>query len=235
MLKLNISTRFLFTAAGRDCHRSLDYMAERTQASRTSVCRALNLPVTRGYVTKVKSAPNRPNSYTANLDSHSQNVTVTEEAQCQNVTVTDEAQYQNVTVTDEAQYQNVTVTDEAQYQNVTATVPKCYSESIKMLPNNKDNNKKNNKDNYLPTNCYALEEELRPIPIGERVVRMTIHEYANLLRAVGVLPTLNYIRKLERQILTYPERNYPNHYKTIVTWAREDFRIGARGEEILKS
>ena len=101
-----------------------------------------------------------------------------------------------------------------------------------MLPNNKDNNKKNNKDNYLPTNCYALEE-LRPIPIGERAVRMTIHRYANLLRAVGVLPTLNYIRKLERQILTYPERNYPNHYKTIVTWAREDFRIDARGEEIL--
>ena len=103
-----------------------------------------------------------------------------------------------------------------------------------MLPNNKDNNKKNNKDNYLPTNCYALEE-LRSIPIGERVVRMTIHEYANLLRAVGVLPTLNYIRKLERQILTHPERNYLNHYKTIVTRAREDFRIGARGEEILKS
>ena len=117
--------------------------------------------------TKVKSAPNRPNSYTANVDSHSQ----------------------NVTVTDEAQYQNVTVTDEAQYQNVTATVSKCYSDSIKMLPNNKDNNKKNNKDNYLPTNCYALEE-LRSIPIGERLVRMTIHQYANLLRAVGVLPTL---------------------------------------------
>ena len=76
-----------------------------------------------------------------------------------------------------------------QYQNVTVTVSKCYSESIKMLPNNKDNNKKNNKDNYLPTNCYTLEE-LRPIPIGERVVRMTIHQYANLLRAVGVLPTL---------------------------------------------
>ena len=151
--------------------------------------------------TKVKSAPNRPNSYTANVDSHSQ---------------------------------NVTVTDEAQYQNVTATVSKCYSDSIKMLPNNKDNNKKNNKDNYLPTNnCYR--DELRPIPIGARVVRTTLHQYANLLRAVGVLPTLNYIRKLERQILTHPERNYPNHYKTIVTWAREDFRIGARGEEILKS
>ena len=152
--------------------------------------------------TKVKSAPNRPNSYTANVDSHSQ----------------------NVTVTDEAQYQNVTVTDEAQYQNVTATVSKCYSDSIKMLPNNKDNNKEDNKNNYLPTNCYTLEE-LRPIPIGERSVRLTFHQYASLIRAIGVGHTIDYIRKLDRQITAHPERTYPNHYKTIITWAREDYRI----------
>ena len=188
---------YSFTAAGSDCHGSLDYIAERTQASRVSVCRALNLLVTRGYVTKVKSAPNRPHSYTANVDSHSQ---------------------------------NVTVTDEAQYQNVTATVSKCYSDSIKMLPNNKDNNKE---DNYLPTNnCYI--DELRPIAIGERSVRLTLHQYVSLLRAIGVLPAIDYIRKLDRQITAHPERTYPNHYKTIVTWARRDYRIDARGEEILE-
>ena len=192
---------YSFTAAGGNCHGSLDYIAERTQASRMSVCRALNLLVTRGYVTKVKSAPNRPNSYTANVDSHSQ---------------------------------NVTVTDEAQYQNVTATVSKCYSDSIKMLPNNKDNNKEDNKDNYLPTNnCYR--DELRPIEIGNGTVRLTLHQYVSLLRAIGVLPAIDYIRKLDRQITAHPERTYPNHYKTIVTWAREDYRIDARAEKILES
>ena len=192
---------YSFTAAGGNCHGSLDYIAERTQASRMSVCRALNLLVTRGYVTKVKSAPNRPNSYTANVDSHSQ---------------------------------NVTVTDEAQYQNVTATVSKCYSDSIKMLPNNKDNNKEDNKDNYLLTNNCCIEE-LRTIEIGERSVKLTFHQYASLIRAIGVEATIHYIRTLDSQITSHPERTYPNHYKTIVTWAREDYRIDARAEKILES
>ena len=192
---------YSFTAAGGDCHGSLDYIAERTQASRMSVCRALNLLVTRGYVTKLKSSPNRPSVYTANLN---------------------------------AIDQNVTVTDEAQYQNVTATVSECYGDSTKMLHNNKDNNKEDNKDNYLPTNnCYR--DELRPIEIGNGTVRLTFHQYASLIRAIGVQPTIDYIRKLDRQITVHPERTYPNHYKTIVTWAREDFRIDSRAEEILES
>ena len=192
---------YSFTAAGGNCHGSLDYIAERTQASRMSVCRALNLLVTRGYVTKLKSSPNRPSVYTANLN---------------------------------AIDQNVTVTDEAQYQNVTATVSECYGDSTKMLHNNKDNNKEDNKDNYLPTNnCYR--DELLPIEIGEWSVRMTLHQYVCLLRAIGILPAIDYIRKLDRQITVHPERTYPNHYKTIVTWARQDYRIDARAEEILES
>ena len=103
-----------------------------------------------------------------------------------------------------------------------------------MDPNNKDNNKEDNKDNYLPTNnCYR--DELRPIAIGERSVRLTFHQYASLIRAIGVQPTIDYIRKLDRQITAHPERTYPNHYKTIITWARQDYRIDARGEEILEN
>ena len=97
-----------------------------------------------------------------------------------------------------------------------------------------DNNKEDNKDNYLPTNnCYR--DELRPIEIGEWSVRLTLHQYVSLLRAIGVLPAIDYIRKLDRQITSHPERTYPNHYKTIITWARQDYRIDARGEEILES
>ena len=109
--------------------------------------------------------------------------------------------------------------------------------SVKTTDNNKDNNKDDNKEyNYLPTNYYISEkEELRPIAIGERTVRLTFHQYASLIRAIGVQPTVDYIRKLDRQITSHPERSYPNHYKTVITWAREDFRIDARGEEILES
>ena len=97
-----------------------------------------------------------------------------------------------------------------------------------------DNNKEDNKDNYLPTNnCYR--DELRPIEIGEWSVRLTLHQYVCLLRAIGILPAIDYIRKLDRQITSHPERTYPNHYKTIITWARQDYRIDARAEEILES
>ena len=103
-------------------------------------------------------------------------------------------------------------------------------ESVKIA----DNNKEDNKDNYLPTNnCYR--DELRPIAIVNGTVKLTFHQYASLIRAIGVQPTIDYIRKLDRQITAHPERTYPNHYKTIVTWAREDYRIDARGEEILES
>ena len=97
-----------------------------------------------------------------------------------------------------------------------------------------DNNKEDNKDNYLPTNnCYR--DELRPIEIGNGTVKLTFHQYASLIRAIGVGPTIDYIRTLDRQITAHPERTYPNHYKTIVTWAREDYRIDSRGEKILES
>ena len=97
-----------------------------------------------------------------------------------------------------------------------------------------DNNKEDNKDNYLPTNnCYR--DELRPIEIGNGTVKLTFHQYASLIRAIGVEATIDYIRTLDRQITSHPERTYPNHYKTIVTWAREDYRIDSRGEKILES
>ena len=130
--------------------------------------------------------------------------------------------------------QNGTPSDEPLSHDGTVTVPKWDGQCTTMVHNNKDNNKEDNKDNYLLTNNRYIDE-LRPIPIGEGTVKMTFHQYASLIRALGVLPTVNYIRTLDRQITSHPERTYPNHYKTITTWAREDFRIDARGEEILAS
>ena len=105
-----------------------------------------------------------------------------------------------------------------------------------MDPNNKDNNKDYNKSNYLPTYDLQAEEGTKRISVLGKtgVVRMTFHQYACLVRAVGVIPTIGYIRKLEEQILRYPERKYPNHYKTILTWARQDFRLNAADEMLVR-
>ena len=172
---------YSFTAAGGDCHGSIEYIAKRVEASYKSVQISLKYLVKKGYVTKKVITSKRPNVYVAIADCRLNHT-------------------------------------------------KLPIESAQIT----DNNKEDNKDNYLPTNnCYR--DELRPIAIGERSVRLTFHQYANLIRAIGVGPTIEYIRKLDRQITSHPERAYPNHYKTIVTWAREDYRIDARGEEILEN
>ena len=128
------------------------------------------------------------------------------------------------------------ITNESITQNDNVTLSKCEGDIITVINNNKDNNKDDNKSNYLPTYDSQAGEERKVVSVlgREGVVRMTFHQYACLLRAVGVLPTIGYIRTLEEQILRYPERKYPNHYKTIVTWARQDFRLDARGEMILR-
>lgn len=192
---------YSFKAAGGNCHGSLDYIAERTQASKRMVQRALDLLVKREYVIKEKNSPNHPSIYVARLDPHGH---------------------------------FVHAKDELHSHDVHVTKSKCPCDVDMMSTNNKDNNKEDNKDNYLPTNNCRIEE-LRPIAIGNGTVKLTFHQYASLIRAIGVLPTIDYIRKLDRQITAHPERTYPNHYKTIVTWAREDYRIDPRGEEILES
>ena len=167
---------YSFTAAGGNCHGSIEYIAKRVEASYKSVQLSLNRLVEKGYVTKKTVKPKKPSVYIA--------------------------------VTD------VPITD---YRLNDTKLP---IKSVKTT----DNNKEDNKDNYLPTNnCYR--DELRPIEIGNGTVKLTFHQYASLIRAIGVGPTIDYIRTLDRQITAHPERTYPNHYKTIVTWAREDYRI----------
>ena len=117
-------------------------------------------------------------------------------------------------------------------------VPKSDTDSPKIGYNNKDNNK----DDNTNTNIHTLIKEYwkdkpRPIqPVGsKKVVMMTLHQYANLLRAVGVQPTLMYVRLLENRIIKgmFPVKE--DHYQQIIDWAREDGRITPEGEEILRN
>ena len=103
-------------------------------------------------------------------------------------------------------------------------------------PNNKEDNKEDNNTNLL-TNHSLFQGKPRPIqPFGrEKVVMMTLHQYANLLRAIGVMPTRRYIAVLERQIRKFSAKAYKDHYQTIIGWARKDGLVTPEGEEILIS
>ena len=100
-------------------------------------------------------------------------------------------------------------------------------------PNNKEDNEDNNTN--LLTNHSFFQGKPRSIqPFGrEKVVMMTLHQYANLLRAIGVMPTRRYIAVLERQIRKFSARAYKDHYQTIIGWARKDGLVTLEGEEIL--
>ena len=117
--------------------------------------------------------------------------------------------------------QNETVNES---QNEIEVVSKCDGGSLKMILNNKDNNKDDN-----TTNNHSLIQGVGHGPVrlvGDRkVVMMTLHHFTDLLKRVGVLPTLKYLRKLENYIIDYPERVYKNHYQIILNWAREDGRL----------
>ena len=123
-------------------------------------------------------------------------------------------------------------------QNLTLPGQKSTPDRSEIDPNNKDNNK----DDNTNTNIHTLIKEYykdkpRPIqPVGsKRVVMMTLHQYANLLRAVGVQPTLMYVRLLENRIIKgmFPVKE--DHYQQIIDWARDDGRITPEGEEILRN
>ena len=114
-------------------------------------------------------------------------------------------------------------------------------ESVKTADNNKEDNKGDN-NNTNEINIHSLIKEYwkdKPRPVqafgSKKVVMMTLHQYANLLRAVGVNPTLSYVRLLENRITKgmFPVKD--DHYQQIIDWAREDKRITPEGEEILRN
>ena len=122
-------------------------------------------------------------------------------------------------------------------QNLTLPGQKSTPDRSEIDPNNKDNNKDDNNTNIHTLIKEYYKDKPRPIqPVGsKKVVMMTLHQYANLLRAVGVQPTLRYVRLLENRIIKgmFPVKD--DHYQQIIDWARDDGRITPEGEIILKN
>ena len=193
---------YSFTKAGSDCRGSVRYIGERTDSAKSSVHRALNELLEKGYIIKLDNYDGKTSRYIANMNRLSQG---------------------GGTV-------SVPETD--------VDVPKSDTDSPKIGYNNKDNNKEDNTNINIHTLIKEYwKDKPRPIqPVGsKKVVMMTLHQYANLLRAVGVQPTLMYVRLLENRIIKgmFPVKE--DHYQQIIDWAREDGRITPEGEEILRN
>ena len=196
---------YSFTKAGSDCRGSVRYIGERTDSAKSSVHRALNELLEKGYIIKLDNYDGKTSRYIANMNRLSQGVGTV----------------------------SVPKTD--------VDVPESDTDSPKIGYNNKDNNNGDN-NNTNEINIHSLIKEYwkdKPRPVqafgSKKVVMMTLHQYANLLRAVGVNPTLSYVRLLENRITKgmFPVKD--DHYQQIIDWAREDKRITPEGEEILKS
>ena len=179
---------YSFNKAGGDCYGSLEYIAERVGASRTTVYRALKELVRKEYLIKSRADRLGKISYRIN--------------------------------------------PKLKLQNESPSVPECNTEDFDLTPNNKEIIKEITTTNNLSILQGKPEPSLYHFG-REKVVAMTFHHYMNLLRAVGVTNTLRYVRILEGRILESSEGAYKNHYKTIITWAREDGLVDEEGEIIL--
>ena len=196
---------YSFTRAGSDCHGSVDYICERVGASRTSVKAAIKKLLEKGYITKIEDSKIKTNRYVANDDP----------------------------------FEPTGQKSTGQY--LTPPGQKLTPDRSEIDPNNKEDNKGDN-NNINELNIHSLIKEYwkdKPRPIqafgSKKVVMMTLHQYANLLRAVGVNPTLSYVRLLENRITKgmFPVKD--DHYQQIIDWAREDGFVTPEGEEILKN
>ena len=196
---------YSFTRAGSDCHGSVDYICERVGASRTSVKAAIKKLLEKGYITKIEDSKIKTNRYVANDDP----------------------------------FEPTGQKSTGQY--LTPPGQKLTPDRSEIDPNNKEDNKGDN-NNINELNIHSLIKEYwkdKPRPIqafgSKKVVMMTLHQYANLLRAVGVKPTLRYVRLLENRITAniFPVKE--NHYEMIIDWAREDGFVTPEGEEILRN
>ena len=116
----------------------------------------------------------------------------------------------------------ITDTDSITDTNYRSNDAKLPMPSVKTTDNNKDNNKTHT--TTTTNNTYSLRRGGKPLVTmgNKKMLLLTLHEYANLLRVLGVVPTRRYMRNLENRIISHPRYNYDNHYQTIIDWARKD-------------
>ena len=94
----------------------------------------------------------------------------------------------------------------------------------------------NKEDNKIITNTLSTDGESYPSMqyFGkDKLVRMTLHQYVNLLRAFGVLPTIGYIRELAEDLRTGIHPANPDHYREIISRATDDGLMSFEGRKIL--
>ena len=142
---------YSFTKAGGSCYGSLNYICERTGASRSAVIRSLQKLIDKGYIYKIEDYSITTNRYVAKMSlTYENNTERNEIGGCQNDTQVDGT----------GGCQNET----GEYQNDTYPVSKRHPTGVKMTPNNKGNNKENNKEiTTTTTNIHSFkgEESLR--------------------------------------------------------------------------
>ena len=231
---------YSFTKAGGSCYGSLNYICERTGASRAAVKRATKKLLDCGYIFKTENRSVKTNSYKARMEIVAQNELIKKQEWAQ----------------------NEPILKQRWAQNEPEMSSKRAPNGLKMNPNNKDNNKEittttnihsfkgeeSLRDPFLSADAdkadktaelakaldvdggYISMTSIMPDPppmrfFGQRrVVMMTLHQYVCLLRNLGIHTALHYIRNLEKCIISRPEAHYKNHYKTILKWAEEDAR-----------
>ena len=121
---------------------------------------------------------------------------------------------------------------EFEFQDATQEISEFNTASYKMTPNNKEDNK----EEIITNNHSFIQKGAKPeiMRLGkDKVIVLTRHQYDNLVRSLGYMPFFHYLDVLEERILAKPMGSYKNHYKTIITWAREDGLVDEDGEMIL--
>ena len=183
---------YSFTQNSGDCYASLNNMAKRCAASTKSIQRALKYLTDMGYIKKTTNNLSSSNHYVADMSKVRQK--------------------------------------SPEGMDIMSKGEDKMSRGVDIVTRGVDivsnNNKEDNKE-YIPTttnNTYSLRRGGKPLVTmgNKKMLLLTLHEYANLLRVLGVVPTRRYMRNLENRIISHPRYNYDNHYQTIIDWARKD-------------
>lgn len=196
---------YSFNSKDEDFYGSVSYISERTGLSESSVKRALKSLTTIKYifrdsVTKqgtVKYSINKPflNKYVLNEEKVNESKDV---------------------------HEGHFDTPDDVVQNEPAPGSKRTLRGVKMSYNNKEII-----NNTTSTSSYAGEKDNSSIGrYGfEKLVMLSADQIAELYRRYGEDVTEEYIIKLDSYLASYPLSYFKNHYKTIISWIEEDFRI----------
>lgn len=198
---------YSFSIKGGECFASVDYLADCTGASPTSVKRAIKKLREDNYIFKCGESEYRTVCYMANMRLAHEAKRMLESGE-----VSDELLLK---------IQNDTAPED---RNDALTVSKCYGEGFKMAHNNKEINK------YTSTTAATGRERLidkveAPLFLylgEEELVMLTMEQYQSLFDLLGEELLNHYIMRVQAYLMNYPSRTINSHYRTILKWVKED-------------